>query len=904
VGGNGLQSEFDQPPDPGSAVSLSDLIGQLRLLKTWAGNPSYETITKKVNLLWRAAKLPESDWTAAKNTVAACFTIGRRRLNDDLVLGIVQALNPDKSYILQWRQALRAVRGEAEASTFVQAQSTLPEDIPEFSGREAELNKLAVLADRYSAGTTVAISAVEGMAGVGKTQLAIRAGHMILASQNIDEVLFVNLRGFHGNPDQPPVDPAAVLDSFLRLLGVSPHEIPYELEQRTRVFREVLRHRRVLIVLDNAFSASQIRPLLPDAPGCVTLITSRRRISEVSGVEHLLLDTFSPDEALEFMRRTIGDDRVRAEPLVANEIAELLGYLPLALRLTATRINASRGWGLADHLERLIERRRDQRLDTALDASLSLSYEDLPTGPRYLLRMLSLHPGVDVDVHAAAALANDDVQSTQRHLDQLTASHLVQQRSQGRYELHDLVRAFAFVRGQDEDRANDRRAALQRLFEHYLQGASIAMGTLYPSDQHRRPTVLATSHSLPPVSETAAARLWLANERVNLLAVGTHPANRHTAASAVTFASVLHRHLITLGFYMDAETLHQRAIVDAEAIADISGEATALTNLGAVYGRIGRYHSAADRLWRAVSICADLDNTDGQARALFNLGTIYQRMGKLDEGTGYFQQALALFRRLGDRFGEAQTLGNLGAGYELAGKYQLSAEHFQMTRQVFYELGDLNSEAHALTNLGVIYWRLGNYREAADHHRQALAVFADMGDRYGEAHALTNLGAVYDRLGRSEAGADFLRRALAQFEDLRDRDGEALALNTLGFVYTSLGQHDSAREYHERALALFRDIGDPLGQSAALNGLAESARIVGDLELAESAYGEAHQLSVKVGGHYEHGRAHAGLGNTYLDLGKPDDARKHWQYALNLFEGLGVPEARTVRDILTSFDQN
>lgn len=260
-------------PDPGQARCLDDAIERLRLLKVWAGDPSYRAIKDRVNGARTAAGRPANELTH-KATVASCFRPGRRRLDTDLVLAVVEALEPDAGYVERWRQALRVIGAEIEAASQVRVQDALPDVLPGFIGRTSELDKLrAVLRHPAPAGAAAVISAIEGMAGVGKSQFAIHAGHQLVREGVVDRVLFVNLRGFHPDPAQPPADPYAVLEGFLRLLGVPAHRIPHDLTARSAAFSDRLAGTRALIVLANAATAEQVRPLLPAAPGCLTLVT-------------------------------------------------------------------------------------------------------------------------------------------------------------------------------------------------------------------------------------------------------------------------------------------------------------------------------------------------------------------------------------------------------------------------------------------------------------------------------------------------------------------------------------------------------------------------------------------------------------------------------------------------------
>ncbi|MDT4987059.1 MAG: hypothetical protein QOI74_1153, partial [Micromonosporaceae bacterium] len=460
-------------PDPGGAGTLDELVEGLRLLKAWAGGPSYDTITGRVNTAWRAAGRPGGE-LAKKTTVVDCFRTGRRRLSTDLVMAVVAALHPDAGYVAQWRQALRVIAGEAQAAAQVRVQDRLPEDLGEFTGRGAELDRLRRLLRCGTGGGAVVISAIEGMAGVGKTQLAIHAGHLLHTERPFDRVLFVNLRGFHPDPAQPPADPAAVLDSFLRILGVPGQQIPHDTRARTDLYRQRLAGTHALIILDNAATEAQVQPLLPAGPGCLTLITSRRHLTDLAQATHLPVDVFTPDEALDFLKQALPDAPVGDDPEALTRIADRCGNLPLALGLVAGHIRTKVGWTLTDHADRLDDRHRDHHLDTGVELALNLSYQHLPPARQRLLRLLALHPGPDLDTYAAANLTDTDLDTTREHLHDLCAEHLLRRTAPGRYTFHDLVRDYAAQRAIDDERPSQRQTTLGRLLTYYLHTATTA----------------------------------------------------------------------------------------------------------------------------------------------------------------------------------------------------------------------------------------------------------------------------------------------------------------------------------------------------------------------------------------------------------------------------------------------
>ncbi|WP_235967291.1 tetratricopeptide repeat protein [Micromonospora rubida] len=833
----------------------------MRSLKVWAGNPSYERITSRINNAWRAAGRPASELTK-RPTVVDCFKPGRRRLNTDLVTAVVQALHPDEGYVHQWRQALRVVGGAAQAAMVVRVQDRLPPDLIGFTGRATELDQLrhALSHNRHTNGA-MAVSAIEGMAGVGKTQLAIHAGHLLIREHRFDRTLFVNLRGFHPDPARPPADPAAVLDGFLRLLGVPAHQIPHDLHARTAVYRDQLTGTRTLIVLDNAADVDQVRPLLPEVPGCFTLITSRRILSDLCPATHLVVDVFAAHEAVDYLAQVVSHVPTGDDPAAAARIARRCGYLPLALDLTTGHMRATSGWTLTDHADRLDERHHQRRLETGVELALDLSYHHLPADQRRLLRLLALHPGQDSDAYAAAALTDADLDTTRAHLDHLCRDHLLQQSASGRYTLHDLVRAFAITRAHDEVRPADRREALTRLFDHYLATAAAAMNALHPAQAHLRPHIPPTGTPAPELADPDSALAWLDIERPTLVTVAAHTASHGWPTHTTRLSRILYRYFAG-GHGSDAVTIHSHAHDAARHTGDVTEQAHALTDLGAAHLWVGRYESAVE----------------------------------------HFTAALHLFSQTGHGFGQARTQTNLGVAEQRLGHYRKAAAHFAQARTAHLRAGDQIGQARALSNLGDVEQRLGHYRRAATHLRQALTLYRQSGDQAGEAVSLANLAEVDTRSGRYEAAAENLAQALVLFRQAGHRNGEAWTLDGLGTLHRHLGQPAEAARHHQQALTILQMTGDKHGAAWALNGLGEATLAAGHATDAITHHTAAHAIAAEIGARDQRARAQAGLASAHRALDQRDRARDHYQHALTIYTDLGTPEARQIRTCLAALD--
>ena len=850
-------------PDPGRAGTLAELTEGLRLLKVWAGDPSYDTIKDRVNAAWTAAGRPAGE-LARRTTVADCFKTGRRRLNTDLVIAVVQALHPDVGYVTQWRQALRVIGGETEAAAQVRVQDKLPPDLAGFTGRGTELDRLRqALQHGRRDGRAVVVSAIAGMAGVGKTQLAVHAGHLLAEQKPFDQVLFVNLRGFHPDPAQPPADPGAVLDGFLRLLGVPGTKIPHDRDARAAVYRDRLAGTNTLIVLDDAAAEDQVRPLLPATPGCTVLVTSRRSLTGLPAVTHLALDVFTPAEAHDFLAQAVQGIPTGQDPDAAARIAHRCGYLPLALGLVAGHVRGALGWTLTDHADRLDERHRHRRLDTGVQLALDLSYQHLSADRQRLLRLVALHPGQDFDAYAAAALADTDLSTAESHLRHLRDDHLLQHGTTGRYTLHDLVRAYADSRGNDEDPPSERRAALTRLFDYYLATAAAAMDIMAPAEAYHRPRVDPPATPAPDLIGPGTALSWLDTERPALVAVAAHTATHGWPTHTTRLSITLYRYLDG-GRITDAQTVHGHAHQAARLLGDASGQAHALNGLGTAHLRLGRYGPAADHL----------------------------------------RQALLLFRQTGDQAGQARILGSLGNIEKRLGHYQPAIDRYEQARPLFRQVGDRAGEARALCNLGLVETRMGRYRPAADHLGQSLILCRQAGDRTGEADTLAGLADVESQLGDYRRSADHCEQAIALYRQVGDRAAEASTVDDLGVVRTRLGQYAQATEHHQQALAVFREIGDADAEAWALNGLGEAAQAAGRPADALTHHTAAHAVAADIGSRDQQARAQAGLGHARQRLHQHGPAREHYQQALALYADLGMPEAAQIRTDLAALDDS
>ncbi len=690
----------------------------------------------------------------------------------------------------------------------------LPPDVSTFTGREAQLAALdAMAAAAAEQPTAVFVALVTGPAGVGKSALAVRWAHHV-RDRFPGGQLYVNLRGYD------PARPMAATDAlarFLTALGVAAQDVPVDVDDRAARFRTEIADRRVLLLLDNASSVDQVRPLLPGTASCTALVTSRDTLPglvALDGAQRVEVDLLPPGDAQALLRRLIGA-RARAEPGAADTLAEQCARLPLALRVAAELVVARPDAELADLVAELQDQRRRLALLVAGDdprasvsAVLSWSVRHLPAEAAHAFGLLGLHPGPDLDGYAAASLTGRTPAAARAALDVLARAHLVHRTGPGRYGMHDLLRAYA---AEQAERPVD--GARSRLFDHYVAAAGAATEVLFPGNAAQCPPApLAPSPAavaLPPVpADREAARAWLDGERPALLAIVAQTATDGWPSHAVHLSAVLARYLAG-GPPADAVAVHGHALTAVLAEADSAGEAQVRTALGAALLRLGRADAATGHLERAAALCAERGDPAGEANARLNLGLVDLRRSRLPAAAATFDAALELFRRAGDRVGEARTLNYLGLVEERLGRFGPAGDHQRHAFSLFQAAGSLLGEASALTDLGIVEHRLGRPELAAQHHRDALTRFLGGRDRTGEAWARNGLGEAARSLGDPAGALAHHAAALAAATVVDARDQQARAHHGLGDAHEAL--HDLARAgaHHELAVALYAELGLP-----------------------------------------------------------------------------------------------
>ncbi|MFE2107815.1 ATP-binding protein [Kitasatospora sp. NPDC059463] len=766
---------------------------------------------------WTQEELAERSGVSAH--AISVLESGRRRPRLSSVARLATALGlaaADRDRLLS------AARGEPEPRPGGEPADhpvprLLPYAVADFTGRRGEVDRLLALAAGPGGARArpLVISAIDGMAGVGKTALAVHVGHA-LAGRFPDGQLFVDLRGF--TPGQRPLDPGAALASLLRAVGVSETALPSATEERAQLWRSRAADRRYLVVLDNAVDTEQVRPLIPGGPHCLVLVTSRRRLPGLDGAVGVSLDVLGHDEAVELFARVAGRDRVAGHAAVVDEIVTLCGRLPLALRIAAARLAHHPAWTPVELLRRI---RRPQKLltelshhDRSVAAAFVDSYRSLAPAQRRAFRLAALHPGEDVTPHALAALVDAPPEEAEELLESLHHHHLLIEHTAFRYTFHDLLRAFAGELLAREESEPLRRAALVRLFDHYRHSAASAMDLLAPLERRHRPRPPAPAGTPLVLADPADAADWLAREQANLLALTRHAADAGLPRYAADLPAILWRHLKRRMPAHEARGLGVSALRAARQLGEPAGEAAALRHLGLVHYQLGELPQALDLLHRALEIRRSTGDRNGEAHVLTNLGLALARTGRLEEALDHQRRALRLGRELPEPAVEAIALINLGPVLTGLGRMTEALEHHREALEFQRRAGNRLGVAIALNQLGEHQQKLHRHPEALDLYQEALELLRDLGDTFGQAESHTLLG---DALLAMDAPASALRHYRAAFEFL-PHTGERYNLGRihlgLARAHRRLGEPDAAREHARQAVGIHTALGVPEADEA------------------------------------------------------------------------------------------
>ncbi|MFG1870109.1 AfsR/SARP family transcriptional regulator [Micromonospora arborensis] len=729
---------------------------------------------------------------------------------------------------------------------------SLPRAIGDFTGRQ---HTLARLVKEVEAGARIQL--IDGMAGSGKTALAVHVA-TALAGKYPDAQLYIDL---HGHSERTPLTPAAAVATLLRQLGVPAERVPTNQDDRLALWRTELAGRRALVVLDNAASADQVTPLLPNGSQCLILITSRRRLVGVDEGRPSSLPVLDTDEAIELLGLVAGVSRVAAEPEAAAEVVRRCGHLPLAIRLAGARLAHRPRWRIADLAERLSTRpdplAEFEAGERSVGRAFALSYAQVSPTAQRAFRLLGLHPGVRFDNSVAAVLAELPLPEAQDLLDELVDAHLVEEAEPGRYRLHDLVREYARTLVAEPERAVERRDAIGRLLDHHLHVASAIARTTELSAAY---SLLATAEPIRPDLVTRVAqqgRAWLDE---NLAAWTTLV----RLAEAEGFLSQCWQ-LARAGWHAQFEGGRLDELIETHTVGLRAAE--------------------------------ELGDERALATMLNYLASAHYRLGNFPESIRLMERSLAIFRRLGLRNDVRNTLGNLGTSYAANFEFRRARECYDAGAALARQMRDKEALANVLNNLSITLLLWGRHDEALRTARRLLGIAREIGDPRRIGNAFGHLGMVRHRMGDVEPARRLLRVALRFKQQVGSRFGEGEVLNEIATMEREAGRPERAADLHRAALVVMTEVGDRIAQCTSRNLLARAILDQGDVTSALDLHRRVLADADRLGARYEQARALLGLARC-LRSTDPAAARTHLTRALFLFRQVESPDQHEVERLL------
>ena len=710
----------------------------------------------------------------------------------------------------------------------------LPRDVP-WAGRRDELRRLtAALCEGRGASDIVTVEAIHGMGGVGKSALAVHLAHR-LRDRFPDGRIFLHLGGC--SADRTPPTPARALTELLRLLGLAAKELPRELDELVALWRSVARDRRMLVILDDATSSAQIRPLLPGASPTAVLVTSRRRLPELPGVRPVSLDALPPEDAAALFSQRLGRGR-ETDPSDVAEIIRICGSLPLAIEIAASRLLARASWTTSDLLRQLagsgghLAQLHD--MDRALAPVFATSYDALNAEQQLVFRRVGLHMGVEFGPRAIAALTGFSLETAEGVLEELLAHYLVSEPTPHRFTMHDLLRDYArsLIETGDIDSENDVRQAEQRLVDHYVHSADQADRLAYP---FRSRTELDTrdpaTPPCPEIVDAQSAEQWLIAESANLLDTLDWLVHHGTERQLAISVHVLAGFLDMEGHLAAAEPLLRRATEHWSAAGDSAARARALLDLCAVYTHGSRYDEAISAAREALDIARSLRDRALESECIHQLSISLWQTGRYTLARSLQKDSLNFLLQTGNLLRIARCRNLLGITHLHLSENEEALACFTSALADFTAIGDERGRYSALNNAAELYKRTERMEAAEVAYRQAMVVADRMGNPRDKATLQMNVASVMDALGRTDEALALYGTVLPVLQAVGDRRAEAIALTRIGRAHRAAGRTEEALRQHVAALEVAR----------AIHAAGEEVDVLYDLALAERDAGRTSQ---------------------------------------------------------------
>ncbi|MEU6820426.1 BTAD domain-containing putative transcriptional regulator [Streptomyces atriruber] len=737
----------------------------------------------------------------------AVYADTRRLLADELGVDPRPGLKELQQRILQADPGLAEPSAPSqEPATTVVRPAQLPATVPDFTGRASFVNELSDILSTAE-GRVMAVSALAGIGGVGKTTLAVHVAH-VARTHFPDGQLYVDLQGAGARV----AEPETVLGAFLRALGTADSAIPDSLEERAALYRSVLDGRRVLVLLDNARDAAQVRPLLPGMEGCAALVTSRVRMVDLAGAHLIDLDVMSPEEALLLFTRIVGEERVTSEREAALDVVAACGFLPLAIRIAASRLAARRTWTVSTLAAKLADERRRldelQAGDLAVKATFELGYGQLEPAQARAFRLLGLADGPDLSLAAAAAVLDLSLDETEDVLESLVDTSLVESAAPGRYRYHDLVRLYARACAErDEQPPGERDAAMSRLLDFYLASAARVYAIERPGDRtvdHLEPT----EHAGQDFSDDTKALDWLHSEAACILACVQQSLGAGMLRRAVSLL-LASKDLAESGASSLRYELATCAARDAAAaLGDSLAEGQARVALAQVLSKVGHFDKASAELARGVELGSVSKDPWTMGNALNEQGIIAYCVNQQAASEAYLLKAIEEFRADANRAGEASALCNLSRVLAANGRTSKAIDLARQGMSIYDDLGYNFRLANARSALGIALSDAGHHTEALVELNEALRVFAEVRQRLWEGTTHYRIAQVHLAARRPAQAAQHAEQALSTGCVGGDWM-RANVLTLLGRSLDTIGQVDRARACWREALTIHDGSGAP-----------------------------------------------------------------------------------------------
>ncbi|MEU8350081.1 BTAD domain-containing putative transcriptional regulator [Streptomyces sp. NPDC048845] len=785
-----LESRLDLDLETGAHA---EAVSELTALT--AAHPLRERLRGQLMLaLYRSGRQAEA---------LAVYADTRRLLADELGVDPSTELKELHQGILQGDASL-AAPGESLSGPSVPTlvrPAQLPATVADFTGRAAFVGELS---DQLATaeGRVMAVSAVAGIGGVGKTTLAVHVAHAA-RDRFPDGQLYVDLQGAGSHA----AEPEAVLGAFLRALGTTDSAMPDTLDERAALYRSVLDGRRVLVLLDNARDAAQVRPLLPGTDGCAALITSRARMVDLAGAHLVDLDVMSPEEALQLFSKIVGAERVAAEREAALDVVGACGFLPLAIRIAASRLASRRTWTVAVLAAKLADERRRldelQAGDLAVRATFELGYAQLEPQQARAFRLLGLADGPDISLAAAAAVLDLDPYETEELLESLVDTSLLESAAPGRYRFHDLVRLYARACAErDEQPPSERAAAMSRLLDFYLATAAQVYAIERPGERlldHLEPT----RHAGLPLADRTSALSWLFNEAGCLLACAQQLGRGADLSRAVGLMLVT-KDLAESGAHSrQYEQVNMGLLAAARAAGDQRAEARVETALTHVHTLGGKFKEADEHAKSAMLLGLAADDAFSSSYALNDRGILGSYTSRYDDAEAYLNQALIAFREDRNPQSEASALCNLSRVHLATDRVDSAVELAGRGVAIYRKLGATLRLANGMYALGLALTRAGRLDDATAQLTEALAVFQAGRQRLWEGMTYFRLAEVQLAARRPAEAANQAEQALTMLRGIGGDWRRANALTVLGRALSEIGQSSRAQVCWQEALAIY-----------------------------------------------------------------------------------------------------